>query len=155
MIFHITLTLTTFETWNKVLYSCKSLWSVYGYSSNKITKTRIQISRQNWNGLFSNISHQMMIWLSPIVSKSKSKGYKPQKIALNSQLQPYQILTNDDQMLILCLSYFITTVHIKQLDERFPNYRNCARTPVIDLGVIELDCHIPNYSSWIYNFLLI
>ena len=32
------------------------------------------------------------------------------KNALNSQLQPYQMLTNDDQMLILCLSYFITTV---------------------------------------------
>ena len=31
------------------------------------------------------------------------------KFALNSQLQPYQILTNDVQMLILCLSYFITT----------------------------------------------
>ena len=34
------------------------------------------------------------------------------KLALNSQLQAYQILTNDDQMLILCLSYFITTVII-------------------------------------------
>ena len=32
------------------------------------------------------------------------------KFSLNSQLQPYQILTNDDQMLIFCLSYFITTV---------------------------------------------
>ena len=42
------------------------------YSSNKITKTRIQISRQNRNGLISNISHQMTIWLSPIVSKSKT-----------------------------------------------------------------------------------
>ena len=31
------------------------------YSSNKITKTWIQISCQNWNGFFSNISHQMMI----------------------------------------------------------------------------------------------
>ena len=47
-----------------------------------------------------------MIQLSPIVSKLKSNDYKPQKMkkfALNSQLQPYQILTNDDQMLILCL----------------------------------------------------
>ena len=25
----------------------------------------------------------------------------------------FQILTNDDQMLILCLSYFITTVRVK------------------------------------------
>ena len=31
-------------------------------------------------------------------------------MALNSQQQTNQILTNDDQMLILCLSYFITTV---------------------------------------------
>ena len=29
---------------------------------------------------------------------------------LTSQLQTYQILTNDDQMFILCLSYFVTTV---------------------------------------------
>ena len=39
--------------------------------------------------------------------------YKQQnnkKLTLNSQLQTYQILTNNDQMLILCLSYFITTV---------------------------------------------
>ena len=31
------------------------------YSCNKITTTQIQISRQNWNGFFSNISHQVMI----------------------------------------------------------------------------------------------
>ena len=31
-------------------------------------------------------------------------------MALNSRLQTYQILTNDDQMLILCLSIFINTV---------------------------------------------
>ena len=31
-------------------------------------------------------------------------------MALNSQLQTYQILTNDVQMLILWLSYFFTTV---------------------------------------------
>ena len=32
------------------------------------------------------------------------------KFALNSQPQPYQILTNDDQLLILYLSYLLTTV---------------------------------------------
>ena len=60
-----------------------------------------------------NISHQMMISLTPIVSRAKSKWYKPkkvQKLALNSQLLAVQILTNDVQVLILCLSYFITTV---------------------------------------------
>ena len=41
--------------------------------------------------------------------------YKPnyvKKLALNSQLPTVQILTNDVQVLILCLSYFITTVAI-------------------------------------------
>ena len=45
--------------------------------------------------------------------KAKSKWYKPKKVtklALNSQLLTVQILTNDVQVLILCLSYFITTV---------------------------------------------
>ena len=41
------------------------------------------------------------------------------KFALNSQLQPFQILTNDVQMLILCLSYFITTVKGGQLCRHF------------------------------------
>ena len=39
--------------------------------------------------------------------------YKPPKVekfALNLQLQTIQILTNDVHMVILCLSYFITTV---------------------------------------------
>ena len=74
------------------------------YSCNKITKTWIQISRQNWNGFFSNTS---------IVSRSKTewkKHPKNKKLASNSQLQSYQILTNYDQMLILCFSYFISTV---------------------------------------------
>ena len=31
------------------------------YSCNKINTTWIQISRQNWNGFFSNASHQIMI----------------------------------------------------------------------------------------------
>ena len=64
-------------------------------------------------GFFSNISHQMMIELTQIVSKAKSKWYKPKKVkklSLNSQLLTVQILINDVQVLILCLSYFITTV---------------------------------------------
>ena len=35
------------------------------------------------------------------------------KLALISQLLAIQILTNDVQMLILCLSYFITTLQLK------------------------------------------
>ena len=38
------------------------------------------------------------------------KLQKIKKFALNSQLQTVQILTNDVQMLVLCLSYIITTV---------------------------------------------
>ena len=38
------------------------------------------------------------------------KHLKDKKLSLNSQLQTYQILTNDDQMFILCLSYFVTAV---------------------------------------------
>ena len=54
-----------------------------------------------------------MIYLTPKVFFLKTKRYKyhkNKKFTLNSQLQTYQILTNDDQMLILCLSYVITTV---------------------------------------------
>ena len=39
--------------------------------------------------------------------------YKPKqvkKLALNSQLPTVQVLTNDVQGLILCLSYFVATV---------------------------------------------
>ena len=55
----------------------------------------------------------MMIQLTLIVSRAKRIWYKPKKVkklALNSQLLTVQILTNDVQVLILCLSYFITTV---------------------------------------------
>ena len=46
---------------------------------------------------------------------SKGKRYKYQtnnKIALNLQQQTIQILTNDVQMIIVCLSYFITTLYL-------------------------------------------
>ena len=45
--------------------------------------------------------------------------YKPKKVkklALNSQLLTFQILTNDVQVVILCLSYFITTVKPEKFD---------------------------------------
>ena len=62
----------------------------------------------------------MMIQLTPIVSKAKSKWYKPKKVkklALNAQLLIVQILTNDVQVLNLCLSYFITTVFYSMSSE--------------------------------------
>ena len=46
----------------------------------------------------------------------KASGINPRKVkklALNSQLLTVQILTNDVEMLILCLSYFVTTVQIE------------------------------------------
>ena len=45
--------------------------------------------------------------------EKKASGMNPKKVtklALNSQLLTVQILTNHVQVLILCLSYFITTV---------------------------------------------
>ena len=83
------------------------------YSCNKIITTQNQIFRQNWNALFSNISNHFIIQLTPIVSRAKSKWHKSKKVkklASNSQLRTVQILTNDVQVLILCLSYFISTV---------------------------------------------
>ena len=57
----------------------KEFWSLMRYSCNKITKTWIQISRQNWNCFFSNIHRQMMILLTPIVSWSKTKSNRCRK----------------------------------------------------------------------------
>ena len=81
---------------NQILYSC-----------NKITTTQIPISRQNWNGFFSN--------LTPWFNWQKASGIKPKKVkklASNSQVLTVQILTNDVHVLILCLFKFFTTVLI-------------------------------------------
>ena len=88
------------------------------YSCNKITNTWIQISRQIWNGLFSSISHQRMIKLTPICSFY----IKNQAVWTLTKIRNWlwihncrctnQILTNDDQMVIWCISYFITRGHI-------------------------------------------
>ena len=70
-----------------------------------------------------------MISLTPIVSRAKNKRYKAKKgkkLALNSQLLTDRILTNDVQVLILCLYYLITTVYcflIKMLYKTFHNQR--------------------------------
>ena len=58
-----------------------------------------------------------MILLQYIVSRSISKWYKPQKVkkfAFNSQIKPDQLLTNNVQMLNLCLSCFTTTYCMHQ-----------------------------------------
>ena len=69
------------------------------YSCNKITKIWIQISRQNLFSFFLNWPQQFL-----------DKHQRINKFASNLQRQTIQILTNDVQMLILCLSYFTTTV---------------------------------------------
>ena len=70
------------------------------YSCNNITTTLIQNASLFYFGFFSKTNHQMIIQLTPIVSRSKSKWYNAQtvqKYALNS-LQALQILTNDDEV---------------------------------------------------------
>ena len=54
-----------------------------------------------------------MISFTPIVSRSKGKWYKAQKVqkyALNSQLQALQILTNDDEVENWSLFSFLLAV---------------------------------------------
>ena len=60
---------------------------------------------------FPYLAHKLPLILTAL--QYKQQWYKLQnneKFALNSQLQTNQVLTNDDQMAILCLSYFLTTV---------------------------------------------
>ena len=55
----------------------------------------------------------MMVSLTSIVSRSKSKLYKTQKVqkyALNSQLHALQILTNNDEVENWSLSSFLLAV---------------------------------------------
>ena len=69
-----------------------------------------------------------------MVSISNTTQYKCQKrkkSTLNSWLQTYLILTNNVQMLILCLSYSITTVLI-QLELTFPKWFFCFDLWVFD-----------------------
>ena len=78
--------------------------------------TIIQISRLFYFGFFFKRDHQINVQLTPIVSNSKSKWYKAQKIqkyALNSQQQALQILTNDDEVVNVCPSSFLIAVHTK------------------------------------------
>ena len=54
--------------------------------------------------------------VTQIVFRAKREWYQPKKVkkfALNSQLLTVQILKNDVQVLILCLSYFVTTIPVR------------------------------------------
>ena len=59
--------------------------------------------------------------LTPIVSTSKSKWCKAQKVqkyALDSQLQALQILTNDDEVQNWSLSTLLLAVWAEQLNSK-------------------------------------
>ena len=64
-------------------------------------------------------------------------------MALNSQLLTVQILTNDVQVLILCLSYFITTVHPWEDFFCSPSSLSIGR----DINRIQL-CEDPNIKFY-------
>ena len=60
------------------------------------------------------------------------KSQKNKKLPLNSELQTFQILASDDLMLILCLSYFLTTLYkyrkyLTPLWKKLLNRQHCAR----------------------------
>ena len=78
------------------------------YSCNKIATTQIQLKLlflKYWS------SDKDLTNSTSFYSKNRwYKKVKKFKLALNSQLLTVQILTNNVQELILCLSYFITTV---------------------------------------------
>ena len=59
---------TKFSSWLHE-EKCDKIWiKLQSYSCNKVTKTWIQISRQNWNGFFSNISHRTGVYSREILS---------------------------------------------------------------------------------------
>ena len=95
---------------------CTEVGFTNWYSCNKITKTQIQISRQNLFWVFLNMqqSHNVFIIPSVMVFKSDSKwdwSIKPQNFGSKLMKLANQILSNYVQMLIFCLSYIITTVY--------------------------------------------
>ena len=71
---------------------------------------------------------------------------------LNSQPQSHQILTNDDQMLILYLSYYITTVQMISKD----TFDNFYKTPPLSnyCKVLWTASTLKNnrYGQYINNF---
>ena len=89
----------------------------------------------------------MIIKLTPIISRAKSKWYKPKKgkkLALNSQLLTVQILTNNVQVLILCLFYSITTVPYLNISKcTFPNLYNLQTKLLRNHKTLKL----PKYRS--------
>ena len=102
------------------------------YSCNKITKTWIQISGQNWFGTFSNISHQMTYWLIPIVSRTDYG--RPVR---NSQH-------------ILCVSYFITTVATTFYicDDIQPAVKTVSRNTYVSLCTQKFNWETDRWAEW-------
>ena len=100
------------DPWSQI--GCTSLCSKVNYTRfgtrgllRKYETARFstpQLDQIGQNKTWQNI----FVRLADLVVQFKHQRNK--KLALNSELQTYQILTNDDQMLNLCLSYFIATV---------------------------------------------
>ena len=112
-----------------------------GYNCNKITTIRIQISHQNWTGFFSNISHPRIIFLTPIVSWSKVKWH--QFFFLSVFKFTTTNLSNYIQMLILYLSYYITTTVRKR--NRQINFDNIKKSS-------NCSIHCKQYSIQLQSF---
>ena len=90
-----------------------------------------------------------MILLTQIVSRAKSKWYKPKKVkklALNSQLT--EILTNDVQVLILCHSYFITTVIASMSSITLKKWQQIITKPTLAIKATKFS-FVSNASQFI------
>ena len=78
----------------------------------------IQISRLFYFGFFSKTNHQMTIQLTPIVSRSKKKWYKAQKVqkyALYLQLQALQILMMKLKIEVFLNSFLLAVQQVKPM----------------------------------------
>ena len=85
----------------------------------------------------------------PIVSRSKRKWYKAQKVpkyALNSKLQALQILTNDDEVEIWSLSTFLLTVHSYLMFMKI--LWAWESRSLKSFSLITLQTGLKNYNAW-------
>ena len=104
--------------------------------------------------MYLNFPPLLNLPIFPIVSRSKSESYKSQKVeknALNWQLKTVQILTNDVQILILCLSYFITTVVSDCLSFAYNALYAASNSSVLSCSC--LDFNIFSSVKIFYSFL--
>ena len=85
------------------------------YSCNKVTKTWIQISRQNWLGVFSNYSHQMIIQLKFLDQKASgidTKSFRSLLLIYNYRQFKFDKQCSDAHFVP---AYSITTINCYNL----------------------------------------